>query len=47
MSTYFKYIDQDYRDLKKFWVWIRYRLQFSPAETFEAYEKRQAKRYIR
>ncbi len=48
LSTYFKYIDQDYRDLKKILGMDPLQVTiFTSAEPLKLMRKRQAKRYIR
>ncbi len=47
LSTYFKYIDQDYRDLKKILGMDPLQVTIFTCGTFEAYEKRPVRRYIR
>ena len=44
LSTYFKYIDQDYRDLKKILGMDPLQVTILTCGTFETYEKRTGKK---
>ena len=44
LSTYFKYIDQDYRDLKKILGMDPLQVTIFSCGTFEAYEKKTGKK---